>query len=85
MEVKTKLNIGDTLWIMYNNRPREIKINHIGIKVSLQFDGFTNKTSVSIYYRGWVDCFKKEDFSYEEDTIGKQVFLTKEDLINSLL
>ena len=85
MEIKTKLNIGDTLWVMYCNKPKEIKIESISIYVDSKFDGFTNKAGVSIYYCGYLDVFRKDDFRYAESNIDKDVFLTKEDLINSLL
>lgn len=85
MEVKTRLNVGDVLWIMYYNKPLKVCIESIKIYAHLEFDGFTNKTEVSIYYCGFRDVFRRDNFLYEENEIGKKAFLTKEDLINSLL
>lgn len=79
MEVKTRLNVGDVLWIMYYNKPLKVCIERIKIYAGLESDG------VSINYCGFRDPFRRDNFLYEENEIGKKAFLTKEDLINSLL
>ena len=33
MEIKTKYNVGDKVWIMRNNKPEKIQISNIEVEV----------------------------------------------------
>jgi hypothetical protein len=72
MDIKTKYNIGEKVWTMKDNRPVEGKISNILIQIETGDWSHTILTNIS-YYIG--DC------GYIEE---KYVFLTKQDLINSL-
>jgi len=47
-KIKTKFNIGDTAWVMYENRPAELKV--ISISISL----WKKCTNVSYYVDGLI-------------------------------
>ena len=69
MEIKTKFNIGDTVYYMKNNRVCKNKVSQIEIKVYVTHNQDT-KYQVEVYPERWV-------LEYE-------AFATKQDLINSL-
>lgn len=71
MEVKTKYNVGDKVWVIADNKPTEFLIDSIEIFIN---DVGHHGISQSIWY---VD---KNNEGYQEH----QVFPTKEKLIKSL-
>ena len=71
MQIKTKYNIGDKVWVIVNNKPTELLINSIEIFIH---DMGQYRIGYSIWY---VD---KKNEGFEET----QVFPTKEELLKSL-
>lgn len=72
MEIKTKYNIGDKVWVMDDNQPTEITIN--GLSGEYKIIENVNY-HITLYYSNdsWKICF------YENE-----VFPTKEELLKSL-
>lgn len=88
MEIKTKYSIGDKVWTMRNNRPVEIQISDIKIKVVGlidQDDILTGDYNVSIWYLEKVSKYiqvKEEDrILYDE----RNCFSSKKKLLDSFL
>jgi hypothetical protein len=76
MKIETKYNINQEVWFMYNNKPRKDK----PFKIDFSYD--SEKAKEEIIY-----TFKKtEDRQYILDDVvnEKDIFATKEELINSL-
>ena len=74
MDIKTKFNPGDKVWVMKENKPQCLIINAIFITISLDF----NK---GIKYGIKYNCsLGNLGDKYEE----KELFATKEDLKNYL-
>lgn len=73
MEKEFKRNIGDKVWVMNNNKPRECVISRVSyalVKSSVDFETIIERES---YYL--------DDIGYFDVDV---VFDTKEDLIRSL-
>lgn len=88
MEIKTKFNIGDTRWIIHDNKVKEITI--IGIstdneclsEIGTITDHLTNNISNTIKYKIAINySFNKIMLEKELET---ETFKTKEELIKSL-
>lgn len=76
MDIKTKYNIGDEVWVMVNNKPTYGDVLQIDIHIIARANT-DNKyfTSKSYYY---ISGYGGNEF-FEKD-----VFFTKGELINSL-
>ncbi len=74
MEISTKYDIGDKCWCMVNNMPVEILIEKIEVFVTLQ------SSRRSVKYVG-IRC----GCGYNIEVYDKDVFDTKDELINSLI
>lgn len=91
MEIKTKYNIGDNVWIMRNNKPEKILISNIEVEIRgvvqtgacfLSGEYYTSIVYVEIQryeYRNFGD--KDPIFRHEEC----DCFRTKKDLLYSFL
>lgn len=73
MEVKTKYDIGDTLWTIDNNKVAAFKVNTICVTTTDMYLGEVTKTIIS-YGGGSVNCSHLEP----------ECFRTKEELISWL-
>lgn len=87
MEIKTKFNVCDKVWIMRNNRPCEVEISNIKIEIigdvptgSICLNGkyYTRICYIEIKREAYGD---PEERSYNE----KECFSTKKELLNSFL
>lgn len=74
MEISTKYDIGDKCWCMYYNMPVEILIEEIKVYVTSQ------SSRHSVKYVG-IGC----GYGYNIEVYDKDVFDTKDELINSLI
>ena len=74
MEISTKYDIGDKCWCMADNMPVEILIEEIKVYVT-QSSGI-----YFIKYVGFIYCC-----GYNIEVYDKDVFDTKDELINSLI
>lgn len=72
MEINTKYEIGELLYILHNNRIKKVSVEDITIFV---------KDKVVQYDVNYLDIGTVERFTINEDDI----FKTKEELINNLL
>lgn len=82
VDISTILNIGDKVWIMYNNRPIQCTI--IGIKITFSKDSFwfgIKSYEKIIQYELMYMGLK---FAYDERMYESHFFSTKEKLIKSL-
>lgn len=77
MQIETKLNFDDTVWLMYDNRPRQFFINKIDI-VCNKLDYIVEYGCALLGEPHIMNSFRE----YELDRIA---FLNKKDLVNSLL
>ena len=82
IDISTVLNLGDKVWIMYNNRPIQCTI--IGIKITFSkgsycfgIKSYERNTQYELMYMGL-------KFTYDERTYESHFFSTKEKLIKSL-
>jgi len=75
MEISTKYDIGDKCWCMVNNMPVEILIKKIEVYATLQ-----STSRLSVKYIG-IRC----GYEYNIEVYDKDVFDTKDELINSLI
>lgn len=75
MEIKTKYNIFDEVYIIYNNKIKQVIIK--GIKIHIEKKPYLDKTSIKTTYILYNYNFSTE---YSEDNI----FKTKKELIKSL-
>lgn len=76
MTIETKYNIGDEVFVLYNNKVSTLKIWGIDVSVEEGFDGqYTLPNKVKILY---YDFGKHHSFN-EQD-----LFPTKAELLNSL-
>ena len=76
MEISTKYDIGDKCWCMDDNMPVEILIEKIEVYATLQY------SRRSVKYVG-IKCGANCGYSIE--VYDKEVFDTKDELINSLI
>lgn len=80
MEIKTKYNIGDSAWVMYYNKPTKITISSMEVFINSWYGSFKQN-----YFQ--TDYFDKDAKGMYNSTIRfkeKELFDTKEELINSL-
>lgn len=76
MTIETKYNIGDVVYVMYNNKVTSIKICGMDINIEEGFDGqYTLPTKVEILYY---------DFGKHHSFNEQNLFPTKEELLKSL-
>lgn len=82
MTIKTTFNIGDTVWVMRNNRAVSGVIDNIVIRSTKSFDGALTTNTYIVYTVKFTDDYHPEGFWYEyrEGTL----FETKEALIATL-
>lgn len=78
MEIKTKFNIGEKVWLLKGNKARNSFVKQIRACVTTVPDksGWELSAAVSVKYIVDCDCFSEEN----EDSL----FKTKEDLLKSL-
>ncbi len=70
MNIKTKCNPGDKIWVMLDNRPIALFIDSINIKCFLDYD---KKPNHSIIYSA-------SNGIYGGKFTEKEIFISKEDL-----
>lgn len=76
MNIETKYNIGDTVWMMFQNNPTEYEIK--GIKVFVQLNTFLGQETIIVY-----DTSSDAELGIRK-THEKLLFPSKEELIQSL-
>lgn len=92
MEIKTKYNVGDHVWIMRDNKPTKIEISRINVDVNGLVESGTSWLSGECYSRiiyteiqrrAYCSMVGDEDpeFSYRED----ECFPTKRALLDSFV
>lgn len=74
MDIKTKADIGDITYFLADNKVVTAVVRHINIEVTEQSSQFGSTTNIVILYS--TDTSNKV---YEKD-----IFLTKQDLLDSL-
>lgn len=91
MEIKTKYNVGDKVWIMRNNKPEKIQISNIEVEVIGDVPVGTCSLSGEYYTQIiYVEVQRSEYRSFgDKDPICKHdecnCFNTKKDLLYSFL
>lgn len=73
MTIKTKFNVGDEVWLMENNKPKNYEVFDIEVKV------FTNHFNVVLTRESY--CLAKNSRHWE---LADALFATKEELLRSL-
>lgn len=81
MEIETKYNIGDKVWMIYDNKPCEFEIK--SISVIKRYDTVTYFDEINVLYRYGVCCDGMKDIM-DIDEREKRFFDTKELLRKSL-
>lgn len=79
MEIKTKFNIGDTFWVMRDNRPTECHVMRIYVEVHVEpRDNYASKIIIFIRYH--------DNFGEGRPVIvhEESMFKTKDELLKSL-
>ncbi len=94
LNYQPKLRIGDKVWIMEDNKPIDVKIEHILITYSpllYESKATSTKKNTSIIMKADVkyllESGHKVRQSIVEETIwskGTPIYMTKKDLLNSL-
>lgn len=74
MKIETKYNIGDVVWILENNKAREVEIDRIAIH-ALKNGTINVRYEFIIQRDDYRDCFDRKE---------ENIFLTKEELLASL-
>ena len=92
MEIKTKFNVGDKVWIMRDNKPENIRIDGVEIEVRggiipgsgsiLSGELYTNILYVEIQRKDY-HCSSDKDPIYYHNECG--CFSTKKELLDSFL
>jgi hypothetical protein len=54
MEIKTKYNVGDKVWIMRNNKPEKIQISNIEVEVIGDVPVGTCSLSGEVLYQNYI-------------------------------
>ena len=89
MTIETKYNVGDEVWVMYNNKPTRLTIAAVDINIlrgRLELD----RCRVEVIY--YIEPFEldpsrmsnSEYIPYNRSYREKDVFPTKEELLKSL-
>ena len=100
MKIETQLNIGDKVWAISNNKPRELNVNRIDW---IQFRPAFNGCYIAMRFMGrWIGVdptvtqrrtsisyqagyfLNEKAIRFKEEDIGCTVFLTREGLIKGL-
>ena len=75
MQIETKLNIDNKVWIMLENKPIEHEIGSIK----------SNTTDTGTIIEYYARTSKYQPYTaFNEDKIGITVFMSKQELLNSL-
>ncbi len=88
MEIKTKYNIGDSRWLIHDNKVKEAKIFTIVTQIECiseagtLVDHYTNKTAKNIRYS--IAMEKGTTKVMSEKELEEKTFASKEELIKSL-
>lgn len=79
MEIKTKFNVGDKVWIMYSNKATEAEIFEVRFKQRQKFvlDNLIRETEITYVLKNLHLCYIG---TFHEGTF----YASKEELINSL-
>lgn len=88
MEIKTKFNVGDKVWVMHNNRPKEIQVGAIKIKVVGLIDENDILSGDCQILIGYVEKVSKYIQVKDEDRIlhdERNCFSSKKKLLDSFL
>jgi len=76
MKIETEFNIGDSFWVMRDNKPKVFHIESIRtLSEKSSLDHYQTVSNTSVFYKVY-----GETTTYLEDDI----FRTKADLLNSL-
>lgn len=75
MEIKTKYNLFDEVYIMYNNKIQQMVIK--GIKIIIEYKPYLEDKHTEIVY-------KLEDRNFATEYSEDNLFKTKKELIESL-
>ena len=78
MNCKTKYNIGDLIWFMYNNRPLEVEVSRIKIECVKDQLGLHTRVDYMVRFIHSTKC-ESGDYVMEE-----RFFKTKQELLESL-
>jgi len=79
MTFETKLNIGDTIWMMLNNKPEKFSIHDIQIHYYIDVVKNTNHPMLIIDY-----TINSNHRGFYESELGIRIFRTKPELIATL-
>ena len=88
MEIKTKYNIGESRWLIHDNKVKEAKIYKIETNIECVSEAgtltrqYTNKTTKNITYSIVMERNTRKEMLEEE--LEEKTFATKEELIKSL-
>ena len=79
MKIETKLNIGDTIWMMLNNKPEYFKVHDIRIDHYTDVVKMTHIPMTTIDY-----TINSNHAGFNESDLGVRIFRTKQELISTL-
>ena len=79
MIIETKLNIGDTIWMMVNNKPEQFNVHDIHIHHYIDVVKMTHIPMTTIDY-----TINSNHAGFNESDLGCRIFRTKQDLIATL-
>ena len=75
MDIKTKYNPGDKVWVMINNKPIALFIDSIDIRCFLDYDKIPNHSII----------YSASNGIYGGKFTGKEIFVSKEDFKRTLV
>lgn len=87
MEIKTKFDIGNTIWLMIDNKPRIHTIREIQIYTNSEtkrLDEYDYRTEKIVIKNPQINYVLDNGIDINETGLNKSFFKTKEELINSL-
>ena len=82
MNIETKFNIGEDVFLLYDNKIIEVKITNISISVSgknIDYKHAIKQEPISIYY-----FYRDKSTTHSHKSLEYEIFKTKQELLNSL-
>ena len=73
MKFETKFNIGDSFWMMENNKPKQCFVEEITVDYWEELSCYTRIPRQEIYYRGKDSSIEQKDFCQTKEILLKNL------------